>query len=118
METTRLANMPTSIDSLKSKRKTFKSRLTNLGNWLKGEEVKEANVESLELKLTDIVSKFSEWESDHAQLVLLDPDHEADHEREDDTISDTYFKTAGDLKHIINQRTRPSPNPSTTDRMF
>lgn len=63
-ERTTLAAMPVTIDSLKTKRKTFKSRLTRISNWLKSDEAKDALTETIDLKLIDLVAKFSDWEAD------------------------------------------------------
>ncbi|XP_043475025.1 uncharacterized protein LOC122506776 [Leptopilina heterotoma] len=108
--------MPGNIDSLKTKRKTFKSKLTRTSNWLKSEESKDVLSETLDLKLTDFVAKFSDWEADQAQLLALDTEHEEDHEKEADTITNTYFNIAGELKRLLNQRILSSSQLTSTNR--
>ncbi|XP_063993417.1 uncharacterized protein LOC135171057 [Diachasmimorpha longicaudata] len=106
--------MPATADALKSKRRYFKARLTKMNNWLKGEGIQTAVTEILEMKLADLLIKFSEWEAEHSQLLLLDMDHEEKYIDGGDAIMETYFKIAGELQNLINQR---SQSPSSVRQM-
>ncbi|XP_015122310.1 uncharacterized protein LOC107044790 [Diachasma alloeum] len=116
--------MPASAESLKRKRRCFKAKLTKLNNWLKGEDVKTALLETLDMKLVDLIAKYSEWESDQTHLLLLDAAHEEEHFNEGENIMESYFKTADELKNIINQRSaqstssaRPNNSHDSEDRL-
>ncbi|XP_063979907.1 uncharacterized protein LOC135163930 [Diachasmimorpha longicaudata] len=105
-------------------RKVLFSKLKRLSSWLVSEEVNNTLIETLELKLEDLTTKFRKWEIDQENRILQDQAHETEHEKEGESISNMYFNIAGQFKRAINERkdtatvSSPNSNPSESREHF